>query len=190
MRARGLAVNRDSLYVASMYRRCSCMPGLVITRRSTTDSSRRTCPPRRVSPARGGLIARIRSIDPTRAHVEIWWGKPYWASRQYPSAPARQRKLLRAPSPSPARSVRLQENRPQNGAFETVYGQVHGGMILRMVLSASVVRNVTGRVMCEFVRYVYSITLLVRPCDIRRIPTQLQDCAQPLSTLGGAPRGR
>jgi hypothetical protein len=29
---------------------------------------------------------------------------------------------------------------------------VHGGMILRMVLSASVVRNVTGRVMCEFVR--------------------------------------
>ena len=104
------------------------------------------------SPAGGGLIARIRSIDPTRAHVEIWWGKPYWASRQYPSAPARQRKLLRAPSPSPARSVRLQENRPQNGAFETVYGQVHGGMILRMVLSASVVRNVTGRVMCEFVR--------------------------------------
>ena len=43
----------------------------------------------------------------------------------------------------------MQQNRPSEGPFGAVYGQLHAGLVIRTLLSASVLPDTTGRLACE-----------------------------------------
>ena len=66
----------------------------------------------------------------------------------------------------------MQQNRPSEGPFGAVYGQLHAGLVIRTLLSASVLPDTTGRLVCELAQWVSSMDLSTRRFNSRSRSTE------------------
>jgi hypothetical protein len=66
----------------------------------------------------------------------------------------------------------VQQNRPSEGPFGAVYGQLHAGLVIRTLLSASVLPDTTGRLACELAQWVSSMDLSTRRFNSRSRSTE------------------
>ena len=66
----------------------------------------------------------------------------------------------------------MQQNRPSEGPFGAVYGQLHAGLVIRTLLSASVLPDTTGRLACELAQWVSSMDLSTRRFNSRSRSTE------------------